>query len=30
MAKREEIIKTLSEVDVSQYVEQKMGLNYLS
>ena len=30
MTKREEIIKTLSEVDVSQYVEQKMGLNYLS
>lgn len=28
--KREEIIKTLSEVNVSQYVEKKMGLNYLS
>lgn len=30
MTKREEIIKTLSEVSVSKYVEQKMGLSYLS
>lgn len=30
MTKREEIIKTLSEVDVSKYIENKMGLSYLS
>lgn len=28
--KRKEIIDTLSQIDVSKYVEQKMGLNYLS